>query len=242
MNRKSYSPLLQKISVQASLFELGNSIKKHGLIIEDIGDLIPGSVMVQDLSRMTNTYMNNKGCEILMHSNEELQELGSAYFDKFFPKEEIITLSQEITRFVQQGDCTRDYSFFQRVRPNAQTDYKWYLTTTKLYPQADITSSCNKVIHIAIEANNSAMATKKLSYLYEQNELVQKNYVKYLQLTSREKEIIKLIVDGNSSCTIAEMLFISINTVNNHRKNILGKLQAKSLSELIKFAVAFNIL
>lgn len=52
-------------------------------------------------------------------------------------------------------------------------------------------------------------------------------------LSQREKEILKLIIEGKTSIEIAELLFISKHTVNSHRKNILKKTDCKSVSELI---------
>jgi len=51
-------------------------------------------------------------------------------------------------------------------------------------------------------------------------------------LTAREKQIVKLIIDGKKSKEIAQILFISIKTVNKHRSNILVKLGIHNLSEL----------
>jgi DNA-binding NarL/FixJ family response regulator len=51
-------------------------------------------------------------------------------------------------------------------------------------------------------------------------------------LTNREKEIVRLIIDGKKSKQIAESLFISIKTVDKHRSNILGKLGINSCNEL----------
>jgi DNA-binding CsgD family transcriptional regulator len=52
-------------------------------------------------------------------------------------------------------------------------------------------------------------------------------------LTNRELEIIKLIETGLSSNQIAEKLFLSINTVNTHRSNILEKLGKLTISDVI---------
>ncbi|MBL0105676.1 MAG: PAS domain-containing protein [Bacteroidetes bacterium] len=57
---------------------------------------------------------------------------------------------------------------------------------------------------------------------------------KFKNLSSRESEILKLIIDGHSSEEICEKLFISIHTVNMHRKQVLKKLRAKNLAELIR--------
>lgn len=60
-------------------------------------------------------------------------------------------------------------------------------------------------------------------------------------LTRREKEIVKLVVEGLSNKEIAEKLFISIRTVDSHKTNILQKLNLKSTVELVKFAIRNKI-
>ncbi|WP_228458615.1 response regulator transcription factor [Chryseobacterium aureum] len=61
-------------------------------------------------------------------------------------------------------------------------------------------------------------------------------------LTRREMEILKLICDGNSSKDISEKLFISINTVETHRKRILLKLNAKNSVGIVKYAIENHII
>ena len=56
-------------------------------------------------------------------------------------------------------------------------------------------------------------------------------------LTTREKEILKLIAEGTASKEIAELLFISIHTVNNHRVNIIKKLNMKKPADLARYAM-----
>lgn len=60
------------------------------------------------------------------------------------------------------------------------------------------------------------------------------NFVKRAQLTKREKEIMWAIVDGADSQSIAQRLFISLHTVQSHRKNLFKKLGVHSAAELIK--------
>ena len=61
-------------------------------------------------------------------------------------------------------------------------------------------------------------------------------------LTVRETEIITLIALEYSGKEISEQLFISTNTVETHRKNIMKKLQAKSTISLVKFALRNNLI
>lgn len=61
-------------------------------------------------------------------------------------------------------------------------------------------------------------------------------------LTPREKEIIKLTVQGLPSHEIADKLFISEYTANTHRKNILRKLKLANIAQLVAFAKSSGIL
>jgi len=54
--------------------------------------------------------------------------------------------------------------------------------------------------------------------------------------------VLQFICDGFSSKQIAEKLNISIHTINNHRKNMLGKTNCKNLSELVARASKTGIL
>jgi len=64
------------------------------------------------------------------------------------------------------------------------------------------------------------------------------------ELTSREKEVVKLIIEGKKSTEIADALFISVKTVNKHRSNILEKLNLKNLADLrhLRMYILGNIL
>ncbi len=63
-----------------------------------------------------------------------------------------------------------------------------------------------------------------------------------IPLTKRELEIVKLIAEDKSNLEIAEKLFISIRTVETHRKNIMQKLQTKSAISLVHYAVQAGII
>jgi two-component system response regulator NreC len=59
----------------------------------------------------------------------------------------------------------------------------------------------------------------------------------YDLLTEREREVLQLIAEGNSNKEIATRLFLSVYTVETHRKNILDKLHLRGTSDLILYAV-----
>ena len=57
------------------------------------------------------------------------------------------------------------------------------------------------------------------------------------QLTQRQREILQLLVEGNSAKEIANLLNISPRTVEFHKYNMMSKLKLKSLSALIQYAI-----
>lgn len=60
-------------------------------------------------------------------------------------------------------------------------------------------------------------------------------------LSVREKQILKLYVEGMTNQQIADKLFISIRTVESHKNHIMQKLGVKSTVELVKYAIRNNI-
>ena len=61
-------------------------------------------------------------------------------------------------------------------------------------------------------------------------------------LSSREKEVLDLIADGFTNRQIAEKLFLSLHTVDSHRKNLLTKFGINNTASLIKLAAKYNML
>lgn len=85
--------------------------------------------------------------------------------------------------------------------------------------------------HIYLSSDINAMLVKGL-YGKEENSL----------LTTREREILKLIAKEYTNRNIAEELFISERTVETHRKNIFRKTGTNNMVGLIKFAYANNLI
>lgn len=62
------------------------------------------------------------------------------------------------------------------------------------------------------------------------------------QLSSREREVLQLVVEGQSSATIAEALFLSPKTVESYRSRLMQKLGITDLPSLVKFAIQQGII
>ncbi|MGE5499654.1 MAG: response regulator transcription factor, partial [Syntrophothermus sp.] len=61
-------------------------------------------------------------------------------------------------------------------------------------------------------------------------------------LTKREIEILGLLAKGMPSKKIADELFLSVNTVNNHRRNILEKTNTENTRMAIQYGMSLGLL
>jgi DNA-binding CsgD family transcriptional regulator len=59
----------------------------------------------------------------------------------------------------------------------------------------------------------------------------------YIGLTAREREIIRMIALERTNGEIAAALFLSEDTVKTHRKNLMTKLNVRSVAGLVKYAI-----
>ena len=87
------------------------------------------------------------------------------------------------------------------------------------------------------EINNTMMASFINRAIIENEENVLDK-----SLTKRELEIIKLVSNGLINKEIAELLNISIRTVDCHKSNIMNKLKLKSNVDMVKFAIKHKLI
>ena len=80
-----------------------------------------------------------------------------------------------------------------------------------------------------------------LDMLATEKETPGNDSVEFSNLTEREMQVLKLIAVGKTTFEIAQELVLSVHTINSHRKNILKKLNLKSPTQLVAFAVATGI-
>jgi len=105
----------------------------------------------------------------------------------------------------------------------------------KASPEADVLTAVR-----AVAAGNAYFSPSITRLLVEEYVLeLRRRGVEdsYDLLSTREKEILQLLASGRNNRDIADMLFISVSTVETHRNNIFQKLHLHNLAELILYAV-----
>ncbi len=100
----------------------------------------------------------------------------------------------------------------------------------------------NSIFDNYIDFNeNKINIEEKILNVLEKDENLKSNKKNDNKLSKREKSILKLLAKGFTNKDIALKLFISIHTVTTHRKNIIKKLDIRTLSGLTVYAILHKI-
>jgi DNA-binding CsgD family transcriptional regulator len=128
--------------------------------------------------------------------------------------------------------CRKDGSYIQMQQHSVFTDFNHYHLPARSFSiVSDITTckrdpSLNLTITKLKEGNEEIELNKK--FQIEKPDL----------LTSREKEILRLTMKGYTGKEIADKLFISLNTVRNHKSNMMEKTNTLNMASLIDHYMA----
>ena len=88
----------------------------------------------------------------------------------------------------------------------------------------------------------SPSVTKLLVEKYQQSGVEKASHDSYNDLTERERDIFKLLVEGHTTQEIADILVISPKTVEGHKTNLMAKLGVHNRFELVKYALRKGII
>ena len=116
-------------------------------------------------------------------------------------------------------------SFIQKMMENGASGYVLKNATQEELTEA-ITMVCRGKTYLSEEASHALREQPAVNII----------------LTRREKEVLELIAEGMTNNEIAVKLFISVTTVDTHRKNLLAKFEAKNVASLIRAAIKLQLI
>ena len=193
---------------------------------------------VEELTGYPSSMFKSKGMEtsftmIYPEDREELFRFQKIIFDAFHQ----LTLTEK-HRF--------EFSYTTRWVHRITQEVFWVMGRVKPY-LIDSAGNFAMDLHIILKLEfppKSKSYDWNYSYLKDDGSriFVSKNSPvdREISLTKKEKEIVKMILDGFESKEISEKLNISFNTVSTHRKNILRKLGARNVGEMIKILASYD--
>lgn len=209
--------------------------------IKSIEKSIPAMIIIHDIRDSKVVYMSDMALQGLGLSLQELHDMGIEYHEKFFNPEDAKDYVPKILGLLERNNDDEIVSFFQQVKQMPHLEWAWFLSSIKILlrdeenkPVLTLTTS------IPVDAQHHIAA--KYQRILDENNFLRKNLLLFSKLSSREKEVLRLLALGHSSPEISEILFISEMTATTHRRNIKVKIEAKSQYDYIRFAHAFDLI
>jgi DNA-binding NarL/FixJ family response regulator len=105
----------------------------------------------------------------------------------------------------------------------------------KTVESADLLAALRAVVSGGRVLQPKALEAVLDDYLQRVREPTARRYA--VELTAREREVLKLIAEGNTNQDIADLLCLSRKTVETHRSNIMDKLGMHKVTDLVKHAI-----
>ena len=204
-------------------------------------DLHPGVTIVHNLLTDAVEYMSRRGLALLQTTMPALQALGADYYAFYFNPADAADYLPRVYELLQAEDPDKVVSFFQQVRTTENPEYSWYFSTSRVLlrdndgiPLLMITTACpiDPLHHV----------THKVSRLLQENNFLRLHTARFSQLTTREREMLRRLALGESAPDIAAALFLSVQTVETHRRNLRRKLRIQTSYELTEYARAFDLI
>ncbi|KAA3438129.1 response regulator transcription factor [Rufibacter hautae] len=138
----------------------------------------------------------------------------------------VITKDKKVISVLQRS------TFFQDSSPNS------VLASIGFLMDISNLKEDTKII-FTIEKIDKSYESHSLPPIYKSTFYPDKTYD---VLSRREAEVLQCIHEGLSSKQIADKLFVSLNTVNNHRKNMLLKTKTSNTAELLNYSIKHGVI
>lgn len=230
-----------------------SQLDKHISFLKQLAIVENSSLSIFDLNKKKYVFIHSKLLPLIGLSDKEMLEGGPQLFYSLIHPEDVPILIEAYYLFI---DFISRLEFENRKRIKLMCDfrmkdrngeYKRFLN--QLVP-LELDSRGNIwlmliLYDLYIGKDLFSVAQRKMFDL-QTNEIIffEKDIGKNKEplLTKREKEVLRLMAKGMPSKKIADELFLSINTVNNHRRKILEKTKTENTAMAIQYGMSFGIL
>lgn len=221
-------------SNQYIAYKLGILYQNDPQIFLHIIDYLPFFVCTS--CRISKNFIEgNQLVKNMFHANEfELFKDNSVSFIAKIAHPEIFKFAiTKIDDFEFKNDTSTICTTFQNIK--FKSEFNWYISNKKIIN--------NEIcLNVAYALKDLGILGIKVSKILDTSLLDNLAWRKFISLTKKEKEIIKLIADGYSNDSIADILFLSPHTIRTHRESIRFKIDAHNISDITRFVQAFDLI
>lgn len=198
------------------------SVDDHYMVIEGIRSLLQNEKSIEWLGHASSA----DSCMAFLR--QQLPDV--ILMDISLPDKSGIDLCKEVkdrypSVFIIGLSTFNQQSFIQKMMDNGASGY-----VLKNATQDELMEAIGTVVKGKIYLNDEVSHT------------LRKDDVGKIILTRREKEVLELIAEGLTNAEIAGKLFISVTTVDTHRKNLLAKFDVRNTASLIRSAARLQMI
>lgn len=209
--------------------------------ISGMANLIPGVVVIHKLPELDILFMSQIGLKLLGVEWDEIKNMTYERFQKnFFNEDDAKDYTPRILDLLSQ-DTNEFATYFQQVKTSKTETWDWYMSATRVL----LRNNAGKpilLLTVSMRIDPDHYFTAKAARLLEENEFLKKHYHQFAKLTAREQDVLKLLALGKTAPEIAEILHISVATVETHRKKVYQKLDTNNSYVLSQYARVFNLI
>lgn len=213
-------------------FEQALSSKKMSL--DEVGK-ISGEIFLHSDENFNLRYLNPTGCLWFGIDYEIAVGLGVDFFNKFYHPETVELEFSNIKSFFNHHSPETVYANYQQVYHPEKDEFAICLVFVK-----KCRFTCG-YLSLTLPVDNFKGLHRKIKRLITEEIFRSNHLADFKQLTDRELEILRMVALGKNNPEIANELFISRCTVEQHRKNMNRKLHVKGLKDIMDFAYAFDL-
>jgi DNA-binding NarL/FixJ family response regulator len=143
---------------------------------------------------------------------------------KRFPRTKVLALTQ--------------YEDREYIVPTIEAGARGFISKTAAFSEL---ASAIQAVHQG-DSFLSPMAAAAVIEECQEKVTIEGEKDSYQHLTDREREMLKLVAEGYTAKEIADMLVISLRTVETHKTNLMKKLNIRNKADLIRFAIRKGII
>lgn len=178
----------------------------------------------------TNQYLIRVGVQsIIQQLGIDCEIINSKYFD-----------NSELDKFEKKDFLIVHHELLSKPKTKHLRELTIYFKGSIMLIGTEMMQQFN-IAHILFPTDSKTKTIEKFQHFFSTIENIESNPEKEL-ISAREIDILKEVALGYSNKEIADRLFISINTVITHRKNLTEKLDIKTISGLTVYALMNNLI
>ena len=224
----------------------------HIRLLEHIALVENSSLTIYDIFQKRYVFVRNRFRELIDYDDEKAAEEGYSFFFRLMHPDDISFVLDTCIRaieFMMEVPAEQRKNFKTVFEFRLRNNHGKYIRFIQQMVNLELDLKGNMWLILILMDVNPNQQDDKLLLRSTMNMKTGKVYQftevgneKQSQLSKREIEILGLIAKGLASKEIAEQLYLSVNTVNNHRQRIIEKMDVNNTSEALTYAMRIGII